>query len=396
MKKLLTLGAILMSNLFYAQEEINLNHEKTEAENYFTTCIYQEIKGKMIVSAELNSQTYNFIFDTGAPTAVSSKIVEELKLVTNGKVDMTDQSSKKAPMKTVAIENLKLGGINFKNTPAVILEDMSLLGCLNVEGIIGSNILGNSIVQISGINKTITLTDQPKKLELKKKNGVELTVNPIQNTPYIKAYYLNGELSAHESILVDTGMEGFFDLSVHVYKNAVDKVDVFKVRNKAHGAYTAGIHGIAENSENYEIIIPELQIGKTYFKNLTTYTTTDYTSRIGTEVLKYGIMTLDFINKRFYFDAFDKKEAIDVKSKTWPLMLSMNNGKIVVGILWDEKLKDKIKVGDEVISFGKYNYRELDFCEKVLTKIEFLNEEEHLVLKDVNTGKIKEFKISKM
>lgn len=396
MKKIITLFTLLITGLFYSQEIPNLNHESTKETNYFTTFPYEELRGKMIVSAELNSKKYNFVFDTGAPTAISSEIVEELKLNTRGDIEMRDQSSLSSNMEIAIIENLGLGGINFKNTPAIILKDMTMFECLNVDGIIGSNILRNSVLQISAKDKSITLTDKAERLKLRKKDSFEMTVNPIQSTPYINVFYLNGKESAHESILVDTGMEGFLDLSVHVYKNAIEKVDIFKILSKSFGTYSAGVHGLAQESESYTILVPKLQIGKNYFTNVKTHTTTDYTSRIGTDVLKYGVMTLDFINKRFYLDPYDKNKVRDVSSKTWPIMFSMNENKMVVGIIWDEKLNGKVNIGDEVIKFGRYHYETMDFCEKFMTRINSLNNEENIILKDVNTGEIKEFKISKI
>lgn len=84
MKVLYLFICLLFFNLFYAQQITNLNHEKTDVKNYFTTISYNEIKGKIIMQAELNGKMYNFIFDTGAPTAISQRIVEELNLDATG------------------------------------------------------------------------------------------------------------------------------------------------------------------------------------------------------------------------------------------------------------------------------------------------------------------------
>jgi predicted aspartyl protease len=398
MKVLYLFICLLFFNLFYAQQITNLNHEKTDVKNYFTTISYNEIKGKIIMQAELNGKMYNFIFDTGAPTAISQRIVEELNLDAMGKVELRDQSAILDSVKVVNIEKLKLGDVTFKNTPAIIIKDMQLFGCFNIDGFIGSNILGNSVLQISSKNKTLTITDKPGKLNLKKKNSIEMTTKPIQNTPYIKAYYLNGDLSANEtSILVDTGMDGFYDLSVHAYLhfNTTEKIEVFKTLHKANGSYSAGLNGVAQNSDSYKVFMPQLLIGKTNFTNVTVDTTPDYTSRIGSAVLDYGLMTLDFINKRFYFESFEKSETIDVKEKSWPISLSMDGEKIIVGIVWDDKLSGILKPGDEVLEFGKYNYEEMSFCEKVLTKIQTLNDAEIISVKDVTSGEIKAYRLKK-
>lgn len=387
--------SLLFFNLFYAQEVINLNHEKTEGKNYFTTIPYSEIKSKIIMQAELNGKAYNFIFDTGAPTAISQELVEQLNLKAKEKVEMRDQSAKLDSMNVVNIEKLKIGDVTFKNTPAIVIKDMEMLGCFNIDGIIGSNILGNSVLQISSKNKTLTITDKPRKLNLKRKNSIKMTTNPIQSTPYITVYYLNGALSANESILVDTGMNGFFDLSVHAYSQAIQKIDVFTTLHKARGSYSIGFHGVAEESDSYKVLMPQLLIGKTNFTNVTTDTTTDHTSRIGADVLDYGLMTLDFINKRFYFEPFEETKVIDVKEKTWPISLSMKDEKVVIGIVWDDKLSAIFKPGDEVLKFGDNNYEEMSFCERMLTKMNALSDTEIISVKDAVSGEINEYRLLK-
>lgn len=387
--------SLLFFNLFYAQEVINLNHEKTEGRNYFTTIPYSEIKSKIIMQAELNGKAYNFIFDTGAPTAISQELVEQLNLAAKEKVEMRDQSAKLDSMNVVNIERLKIGDVTFKNTPAIVIKDMQMLGCFNIDGIIGSNILGNSVLQISSKNKTLTITDRPGKLNLKRRNSIKMTTNPIQSTPYITAYYLNGDLSASESILVDTGMNGLFDLSVHAYSQAVEKIDVFTTLHKARGTYSIGFHGVAEESDSYKVLIPQLLIGKTNFTNVTVDTTTDHTSRVGADVLDYGLMTLDFINKRFYFEPFEETEVIDLKEKTWPISLSMKDEKVVIGIVWDDKLSAIFKPGDEVLKFGDINYEEMSFCERMLTKVDVLSDTEIISVKDAVSGEINEYRLLK-
>lgn len=387
--------SLLFFNLFYAQEVINLNHEKTEGRNYFTTIPYSEIKSKIIMQAELNGKAYNFIFDTGAPTAISQELVEQLNLAAKEKVEMRDQSAKLDSMNVVNIERLKIGDVTFKNTPAIVIKDMQMLGCFNIDGIIGSNILGNSVLQISSKNKTLTITDRPGKLNLKRKNSIKMTTNPIQSTPYITAYYLNGDLSANENILVDTGMNGFFDLSIHAYSQAIEKINVFTTLHKARGTYSIGFHGVAEESDSYKVLIPQLLIGKTNFTNVTVDTTTDHTSRIGADVLDYGLMTLDFINKRFYFEPFEETEVIDLKEKTWPISLSMKEEKVVIGIVWDDKLSAIFKPGDEVLKFGDINYEEMSFCERMLTKVDVLSDTEIISVKDAVSGEINEYRLLK-
>lgn len=80
-------------------------------------------------------------------------------------------------------------------------------------------------------------------------------------------------------------------------------------------------------------------------------------------------MTLDFINEKFYFNSTLEHFQIEqTKPYFYP---TYQDEKIIVGIVWDEKLKSKIQFGDQIPEVNGKDLTELDFCDLVLGPSQF-------------------------
>ena len=89
--------------------------------------------------------------------------------------------------------------------------------------------------------------------------------------------------------------------------------------------------------------------------------TKDNNSRIGNHILDYGVATLDYINKQFYFEPIEKK--VQHEETRFPINPTYSDGKFVVGIIWEDSLKSKIDIGDEIISINGEMYQGKSLCE---------------------------------
>lgn len=142
------------------------------AQQYRTVLPYRMVGGKMIVEMEMNGIPRSFIFDTGGRTALTGEICEELGLVVVDSLVATDVNSKKAAYPIVAIESLLTPDkkINFTNVPAMKLPEPSPFACFQADGLIGSDLLARTIVEIDGKAKTITITsaENPSTVSLRK------------------------------------------------------------------------------------------------------------------------------------------------------------------------------------------------------------------------------------
>jgi len=383
---------ILLSFPIYSQKPFTFNQGGTTATDYLSVINYQMVKGKIIVQVSINNQSHNFILDTGAPTVITKKLFDELQPTVMTNLDITDQSGLKNNMTVVLLPSITFGDVTFTDIPTLVSQETLIFDCFKVDGFIGSNLLRNSIIQFSHAGHTISLTDNPKKLQLQKKYRSKMVLNDVQSSPLIWIDLKNGKEEGREQLLFDSGMDNFYDLSLRTY-TAFKKHNLFNELSKAHGSYSMGLHGTAEDMEQYKLRVPELSINGAKFSNLTVYTTNDQVSRIGTDIFKYGITTLDYRNKAFYFEP-NSENSVELNEKSLPFKPVLKDNKLIIGIIWNDSLAEQITLGDEMVKFKGIDYEAMDIC-FILTseRITGTNEKMTLVVKDKNDGRLKTVEI---
>ena len=336
----------ILTNITYAQKA-NFKTGTPKVKNYYTEIKYKNLKGKIIIPVTINNKTYNFLFDTGAPNLISKNIWEKINSKSIKSISISDANQKKQDMVLATIPMLTLGNVTYK-----------------IDGIIGSNLLRKSIVQIKSKDELIILTNNTKKLQLEAANKSKLTLVGKQSSPYININ-LKGESSGSEILLFDTGASGFYDLNKRHFET-FDKKNITQTLSKANGSSSVGLFGVANKSEQYRIRVAELKINNYVFKNVISITGNDNNSRIGSDILDYGIVTLDFRKKLFYFEGY--KSVVDLNEKLLGFSPTIENNKLVVGFVWDDSLKDKIEFGDEIIEINEINIQENDICDLITKK----------------------------
>lgn len=390
MKKLYILFVLIITSSTIAQN-FNLNKGETETENYFTVVNFEFVNGKIIVPVVINNLTYKFLLDTGAPNLLSKKTSAILNPKLINKIDVNDANGNKSSMNIVEISNLSIGNINFKNSLALSSEDEKNLvfDCFNIDGFIGSNLLRNSIVQIDINKKTLIITDNIKNLRINKKNSSKLTLFGIQSSPYIWIK-LSGEDSGKEQVLLDTGMKGFYSIS-NKHLNLFEKAKIFEVNAIGNGTESIGLFGNSISNSHKRLLLPKLKISTSNFLNITTITTNDDNSKIGINLFEKGIGTIDFKNKKFYFDEYSIDT--DLTEKQIGFSPTILNKKLSIGIVWDENLKNIIFTGDEIIAINNINYENYPICDFISKESIFKDIViEKITIKN-KEGEIKELKI---
>jgi len=390
---------LLVSIKINEQEKISANQGYVENKKYFNEIQYEDRNGKIIINVQIENKSYRFLLDTGAATAISEKLQSSIKLQKLGNIKMTDQSGLTDSLEVVSVSEINIDGIKFRNIPAFVAKSDSdiFFPCLEIEGIIGSNLLRNSTIQFRPKEKKIILTDKSKNLKLKKRNAVEMIVTQNQSSPIIPIKLIKDNQVGNEFVLFDTGDKDFYVSSNRSYTQLQSQVDIYDIIAKSIGTFSVGFFGTASENEHLLLKIPNLRIGNIDFHNVFTKTTYDETSRIGSELLKYGNITLDYKKKRFWFESFQRNKTIKLNEKPWPIEPVLNNqNEIVVGIIWDESLIDKINVGDKILKFGNINYESMSHCEIMNSTFNVENSEAILIYQDKDTRAVKELKLNRM
>ena len=391
-KKLYTLLIIFFFSSSLFAQFVTFNQGKIKQKHYLQVIPYQEIKGILIVPVTINGKMYNFIFDTGAQLVISDKLYKELKPCSILRINMGDASGDRKRMKGILLPKIHLQEITFRNTPGVALhEDNKWFECLGIDGIIGSNMLRKSVVQFDEQNKQIIITDNIKNLFLQTNEFQEMKLLFFwTSNPYINITLQKGKNSAIHNVLFDTGDSDFFTLSLNELNACMADTIV-----ESEGSFGLGAHGVYKKQNHLLLSIPEIEINGRIFNDVIVTTTHAHRSRIGTKLLEYGKTTLDYKKKHFYFEPYEDINTDELSKMPRAIFYTLQNNKMVVGIIWDKELESQINVGDEILSINGIDLQSMDFCELFMLEISD-SDERILELRDINTGEIKKVENKRM
>lgn len=398
-RKILFVLLVGVVGAIQAQELINANQGYVNTRDYFERIPYQNINGKIIIKVSIENQEYRFLLDTGAPTALSHQLSQTIKTDLLGMVPMSDQSGIIDSVTIASVPEIIIQGISFKDTPAFIENEGKgiFFECLQIDGIIGSNQLRNTIVQFNSQKSEVVFTDQEKALGLKKKNAIDIQLSPIQSNPFLPVTYVKGMVGGNDWALIDSGDNGFLLVSQTGYNQLKEQVDVFNVLAESTGSLSMGVWGSAQKNMHELLEVPELRMGDVSFLNTQTETTYAETSRVGSELFEYAVVTIDYPGKRCWITPVNGEPKIDMKETFWPVRPVLNNdNQLVVGIVWDASLAETIKPGDVILSFDTLDYRNIPYCDILNASFKVNKSAAVLVLQDKDTGEEKKVEIKKM
>ncbi len=386
MKKILAL-LVFISLEIYAQ---NLNIGQTKSKNYYSEIDFEWVSNKIIVPVEIQGKTYRFMLDTGAPNMISKEIYNLIKPKVLDSIPIKDSNNIKRKMSIVSVKNIVFGDVSFENVATLIYDfkKNSVINCFQLDGIIGSNMLRNSIIQINLETKKVILTDNKKRLDLKRHNSQKMELLGIQSNPYVWVK-LKGITTGKEQVLIDTGASSLYHLSKENFE-MFEKGNVLKSISEAEGFSSVGIFGKPKIKKHNRVWLSKLKINKLKIENYLVQTSNDDNSKIGAKLLYYGIITLDYKNKRFYFKPKNRK--IDLKTEHYGFSKGVEGNKLIIGFVWDKDLKNKLHYGDEILEI---NGKKVDLCNYTLNK-EILNNGTSLKMKIKSTkGQVFEIIVSK-
>ena len=388
---LLSVVFFFVQNIF--SQKVNLNIGTIDSKNYFEEISFEFIKQKIIIPVEIQGKTYKFLLDTGAPNIISKEIYELTNPKTINKIPIRDVSSKREYLEVVLVEEIKLGNTTFKNTASLVhdIKANPIFKCFGIDGFIGSNMLRKSILQINLEKHQIIITNSKKNLNLNKKNASKISLRDPQSSPYLEIKLI-GNSNGKEKVLLDTGMDGIYDIALGNYE-VFKPHQIFTEIGESKGASSMGLFGDAPANNHFRLHLEKMRINNFEIDNLVTNTSNDGNSKIGAELLQYGLYTIDYKNKKFYFDA--KEKIIDVAKPLFGFSKTIKEEKVVIGFVWDEALKSKLNYGDEIIAVNGINIETIDICDLVIKEWNLDQDASVLIKVKTKEGVISEFTIPK-
>ncbi len=267
----------------------------------FSETVNTEIsKGLIIVPVQIAGNNYRFLFDTGAILSISKEVQQKMayKEVSTG--GLVDSDNNRQKVSYVQVDTLQIGKIPFIEQTAFVADFTKnpIIACLNIDGIIGSNLMRFCHWTIDYQNAEIILfKDTVHKLP---ENVIHLPF--VLNKQYDQIVSLKFGKATLKNLKIDSGSNGSLTLSKNAM-NVLKENEIITETFAEKGFTSSGLYGKASAStrefawadtlQNNNFIVEgvELKTGKS--------------GLIGGEILSRFVVTLNFKEKEISFVPVD-------------------------------------------------------------------------------------------
>lgn len=374
MKRILSLILLLLGGLGISQAA------------FYTRIPYQNVAGKMQVKVSVGGVEGTFIFDTGAPVCLTHSFAQKVNLTKIQEMKFVDSNGQEFTQDLYMLDALKVSDTEFTKVQAAVFEEGNMIEQMGIDGVLGYTLFGTQIVELDAQKQEIVISDMEERFPLKPEYASVML--SADYTPMI-ALKVGGVVA--DTVLFDSGAAGFWEVSEPKYFQ-LKQQGVVKQLSKGQGIISFGAAGLEENTVRYRLKAEELGIGAARFKNVTAETTTGM-SRIGTDLLYYGKVIMDYRKRLFYFIPNQPEAVPDMYRKTWNVEITVMDDYLTAGFIWESAAKD-LSGGERIVEVNGKRFDKVDMYKAMTTNLVGLSgDEATIVVIDKKTGKEKKLKI---
>lgn len=275
----------------------------TQNESFFEIVSTEKASGLIIIPVEINGETYRFLFDTGAILSLSDELQEKFKFKTVKWGNIVDSDNHKTKVRYVRIDSLSIGKVSFWGQTAFVtdLDKNPVIGCMNIDGIIGSNLMRHCNWAIDYQNDQIALF----------KDTTNLLSQATYNIPfhtdnqYSQLLQFEFGKATLKNIKMDYGSNGSISLSDEGFQ-VLKKHKIVDKTLQVTGFSQSGISGKVSKKNGEIALADTLTAGNLKIPNVEIKT--GKSGLLGTEVLSRYVVSIDFDNKTVAFEPVEGSE----------------------------------------------------------------------------------------
>lgn len=373
MKKILLITFFLLSSyMMFAQVKMSFP--------------YELVGGKMCIKVYINNEYHTVILDTGGKTTITKELQERLNLPLIDSLQITDAASEVRTYHRYKIDQLLFQNKEMKivEIPALVLDRGSQVFSYfnNAVGIIGNDVISNFIMEIDSRNKVVNLLPPDHKIQISLRNMVKFESNQ-GNMPI---FNLGLEYGKALKVLFDTGAGPFLSIKPSDYEGLRESgAIILEAEGDSKGMM--GIAGVTNITKEYRINLPLVTAGAYKFKEVSASVQNVPVSLLGTSMLKYGKVTIDYPRSRFYFEPYTKEPTM-LATKFWDVGLTVTDGALCISSLWGDK-RSEASIGDQVTEIDGEKVPKLDFQDTLINGLIMLKGKEEATLTVNHKGELK-------
>ncbi len=276
--------------------------------------------GAIIIPVEIEGETKNLLFDTGAGTGFWIGKKEPWMRSTGDSTYTTDAQNRRKMMEIIQIPAIKMGNITIKGYPMIVDDAMSDFTCGIIDGAFGFDLVAKGISFKFDTKDSLLIMTSHKGFFAKEEKGhakVKYTGNGFRPHVRTKIPF------AHPKMLFDMGAIGgwyglpqdLLDLWSKNDPKIKQQLDAMTVNMDTTVMTYAGLFGASYDTViNGELCFPEIEVGDIILKDVWVNTAT-HNRAIGSSILEHISLIIDAPKKSFYFLPNDGNPEIMVNNK---------------------------------------------------------------------------------
>ncbi|KXH81084.1 aspartyl protease family protein [Chryseobacterium kwangjuense] len=382
MKKILYSLLILSTTTLSAQGKKFFKGGEVQLQNPVEKINMRFANDLPFVQVSINGKSYNFLFDTGAPTVISTAVYNELGLEKKHTSAVKDSQKNKHDQIFTVLPEMTVDKAVFKDVGVVVMDfSVSELSCFKIDGILGANQMAKLFWKVNYSENSLEASQDLAQFNPSDYDIVIPFSPRAQKTPVIETDLQGKKID----LTFDTGFSGRLKIADKSYdvQKALKSIEVY-------GTSSVGAYGAGKPAPGYIFKVETLSVGNKKFFN--EIVATGNASLIGNDFFKNFIFILDWSGNKIYMKQIKNESA---KLESFGFGYRFIESKPTVAFVFREE-NFPLKVGDSIISINNVNLENLDqggACHYFLNRVE--NKQNAINVKIRRDGKEMEVKLEK-
>lgn len=361
MKKIITLALSIL--LFSSCNHFIMKSGSVEIQESKSEIPVEFRLGLPIIQVNINGKSYDFLFDTGAINVISEKLYKELDLKTRSRQIIRDSQKKKSVLRTVKLDTIFIGENKFIETGAIVadLNQSVVISCLNIDGIIGSNLMKLAYWEIDYKNQKLSISNNKNIFKIPEKADIMNFKTSSTGKVYIDVT-ING--ITETNVTFDTGSNSGINCSKRTF-NKLEKSNLISHSNYGYGSNMSGLYGAGSHDTTFYMISDTLKVNEIICDNQIIQFKQKGSSTIGNEFLRNYRIIMDWNNNEI---SLIKDENIELDSMSnFGFKSHLKNNQLFVKYIFNNSSaqKEGLQIGDHILKIDDNDYSKTEkncFC----------------------------------
>ena len=321
---------------------------------------FSATKKELATKAKLKGISYNFLLDTGAPLFISKELQNQFNYPVIVHSETQDAGGNLVRTDIVKIDTIQFGPFIFTDVAAIVIDTKNTpLECAHIDGNIGSNLLRHLYLQFDVHEKKIAVTDDKKLLKTAFATTFPMRIN--QQSDVYMPVKVNGNFA--DTVHFDSGDGQLYEMSKKASERYRDIYanDIIRTGN---GIISIGIGGVGDFFPQYLIKPKTIKMGNVTASGGTVTIAGNDRSRVGRELLNYGILELNYPDSTYSFEPYT--DAYNSLSYDYGFRSMIDNeDHVIAGCVWErsEAMEKGLRSGDLILKINETDFSNLSKCD---------------------------------